>query len=59
MARKYSAEEVLELLDEEETGFDDPQEIIMDGNDEEFDDLDDLEECELENGNKDEFAQKI
>ena len=30
----------------------------MDGSDKEFDDLDDLEECELENGNKDEFAQQ-
>ena len=49
MARKYSAEEELELLkedDEEETEFDNPQE-------------NGLEQCDFENGNKDKFPQKI
>lgn len=39
--RHFSTEEVVALLDPEEV--DDPQEVFMEGSDEEFDDLEDLE----------------
>ena len=47
--RKLSLEEVLALLEpeediEEEVELDDPHEVIAEGSDEEFDDLEELEE---------------
>ena len=48
MARKYSAEDVLAMLEEnEENEVDDPQEVIMEGTD---DDLEDVEDNACENG---------
>ena len=39
--RHFSTEEVLALLDPEDV--DDPQEVLLEGSDEEFDDLEELE----------------
>ncbi len=44
-SRLFSSEEVLALLDpEEDCELDDPQEVIMEGSDEEFSDLDEVED---------------
>ena len=43
-SRCYSREEVVGLLDsDDEEEVDDPQEVFMEGSDEEFDDLDEIE----------------
>ena len=43
-SRVYTREEVLGLLDyDEEQDIDDPQEVVMEGSDEEFEDLDEIE----------------
>ena len=52
MAQRYSTEEVLQfVLDDDDDEFYDPQEIIMDGNDKEFEDIDELNDVELDHGN--------
>ena len=49
VTRYYSREEVVGLLDSEELqDMDDPQEVVMEGSDEEFEDPQDLDE--IENG---------
>ena len=66
-SRKLSLNEVLELLNQDEEFFDDAQEVIQEGSDEEFDaeeveDSDDEEIEDLENGDFDdlqEFQQGI
>ena len=48
-SRCYSTEEVMDLLDSDvEEELDDPQEVIMEGSDEEFDGPEDL--YKMENG---------
>ena len=50
MVQVYSTEEVLQLLLEDvddDTDVDDPPEVIMEGSDEEFADLDELAELEI------------
>lgn len=51
MAQRYSTEEVIEfLLDDDNDDFDDPNEIILEGSDEEFGDIDELNEVQLDQG---------
>ena len=42
-SRHLSTEEVLALLEPEEWEVDDPNEVLLEGSDEEFEDLDELE----------------
>ena len=51
MARQLSAEEVVQLLEDDDVEFDDPQEVLMDGSDEEFGDIDELNDMKLDHGN--------
>ena len=42
-SKRFTTEEVLAFLDAEDSEEDDRQEIFMEGSDEEFDDLDEME----------------
>lgn len=51
MAERYSTEDVVQFLfEEDDDELDDPQEIIMDGSDEEFGDIQELNEVQLDHG---------
>ena len=51
MTKKFTAADVLSLLEADDE-FDDPDEVFLEGSDEEFDDVEELEELEeLQNGN--------
>ena len=51
MTKKFTAADVLALLEADDE-FDDPDEVFVEGSDEEFDDVEELEELEeLQNGN--------
>ena len=54
MARKFCTDEVLAMLDDDdddgELEIDDPLEVIMEGSDEEFSDLEEFDDNEHENG---------
>ena len=51
MTQKFTAADVLAFLEADDE-FDDPDEVFVEGSDEEFDDVEELEELkELQNGN--------